>query len=97
MSTTGTGETFLKYMVAKRIIDYLEKEELNGNFSKLVRKVLDEMVEKVGGEGGAICLSKSGEIGIEWNTKRMSWAYVKSHELVIHLGCHRDQHLTEKF
>jgi hypothetical protein len=38
------------------------------------------MTKWVGGDGGAISLSnlsKNGEIGIEFNSRRMAWAYIK--------------------
>ena len=35
---------------------------------------LESMTQKVGGDGGAICISSRGQVGIEWNSDRMSWA-----------------------
>ena len=34
------------------------------------------MTSRVGGDGGAISISPSGAIGIEFNSKRMAWAYI---------------------
>jgi len=38
------------------------------------------MTSRVGGDGGAICLSSDGKIGIEFNSNRMAWAYIKLSE-----------------
>jgi hypothetical protein len=38
------------------------------------------MTSRVGGDGGAICLSSEGKIGIEFNSNRMAWAYIKVSE-----------------
>ena len=38
------------------------------------------MTTRVGGDGGAISLSKSGEIGIEFNSRMMAWAYIRMSE-----------------
>ena len=39
------------------------------------------MQNRVGGDGGVICIDKSGEIAIDFISEGMSWAYVKNNEL----------------
>lgn len=43
---------------------------------------------------GAITLSKTGEVGIGFTSRRMSWAYRKGNE--IHYGIEKGQHEIEK-
>ena len=47
------------------------------------------MQERVGGSGGGIALTPSGDIGISYLTKGMSWAYVKGQD--IHYGIYRGE------
>lgn len=52
---------------------------------------LSAMTDRVGGDGGAICISPEGSIGIEFNSTRMAWAYIKLDEcqdgrVTIHSG-----------
>lgn len=39
------------------------------------KKVLQYMESKLGGLGGAITVSKTGDIGIAFTSNRMAWAY----------------------
>lgn len=42
---------------------------------------------------GAITISKKGEIGIDFSSNRMAWAYQKGNE--IHYGIDHGQHVKE--
>ncbi len=46
-----------------------------------VHRSLQMMQNRVGGDGGVICIDKNGEIAIDFNSEGMSWAYVKYNEL----------------
>ena len=40
-----------------------------------IRQCLDQMTERVNGDGGAIAIDSQGKLSIDWNSRRMSWAY----------------------
>ena len=50
------------------------------------------MQERVGGSGGGIALTPSGDIGISYLTKGMSWAYVRGPD--IHYGIYKGEDNT---
>lgn len=52
------------------------------------------MSARVGQYAGAIVISKQGDIGIGFSSKRMSWAYQVGNE--IHYGLDKGQHLVDK-
>ena len=41
----------------------------------MIRHCMDEMTERIGGDGGAIAIDTKGTIAIGFNSKRMAWAY----------------------
>ena len=60
------------------------------------------MSDRVGGDGGAICISASGEIGIEWNSDKMSWASLQvgqeeDQPIQVNYGCLRGKNFTTNF
>jgi beta-aspartyl-peptidase (threonine type) len=87
---TGVGECLLRSMAARRIADNLAK---GTDADKAVADALEFMTANVGGDGGGIALTKEGEVGIEWNSKRMAWAFIKEDKL--HFGCNRAEHFVE--
>ena len=65
----------------------------------MIRHCMDEMTERIGGDGGAIAIDTKGTIAIGFNSKRMAWAYAvldldkDDNTLVqVHSGCNREQH-----
>jgi hypothetical protein len=44
-------------------------------------------------DGGAIAISKSGNVGFGWNSEQMAWAY--SRGVDIHYGVNRGEDLIE--
>ena len=54
---------------------------------------LEIMRERVGGEGGVIAIDKYGQLGIEWNSEMMAWAYGREGEL--HYGIERGDDFVE--
>jgi len=70
----------------------------------VIRHCMDEMTERIGGDGGAIAIDTKGTIAIGFNSKRMAWAYAvlddeeddnsfTSKTLVqVHSGCNREEH-----
>ena len=90
VSCTGTGETFMRAGVARRI-GYKVEEGLSAQ--EAVGEALEFMKQRVGGDGGAIAVDKFGQIGIEWNSKMMAWAWGRSGKL--HYGINRGEDFVE--
>ncbi|KAK9506022.1 hypothetical protein O3M35_008038 [Rhynocoris fuscipes] len=91
VSCTGHGESILKFNLAHRILNSMQKGMSAGNATPII---CGEMTRKMGNTGGAITVSNTGEVGIGFTTKRMAWAYQKGDE--IHYGIDHGQHLVEK-
>jgi beta-aspartyl-peptidase (threonine type) len=72
VSCTGTGETFIRAVIARRIGQNLESSS-SMSTNEAVEEALNYMSSRVGGDGGAIALSPTSmEIGIDWNSKQGS-------------------------
>ncbi|XP_052759331.1 probable isoaspartyl peptidase/L-asparaginase CG7860 [Galleria mellonella] len=78
VSTTGHGESILKYCLAHSIIKLME-DGLDANTS--TKKAVNGMTSRLNNTAGAITLSKNGDIGIHFSSKRMSWAYIKDKKI----------------
>jgi len=60
--------------------------------------VLNGMKEKIpGSEGGVIAITKDGQLGYQWISKQMAWAYVKKSEMTIHFGVNRGEDFIQPF
>ncbi|XP_032524776.2 probable isoaspartyl peptidase/L-asparaginase GA20639 isoform X1 [Danaus plexippus] len=78
VSTTGHGETILKYCLAHSIIKLME----NGKDASTATKMAVEgMTKRLNNTAGAITLSKNGDVGIHFSSQRLAWAYIKSNKL----------------
>ena len=49
--------------------------------------------ERVGGYGGIIGVTQSGQVGVSFDTPGMSWAYIKGN--LLHSGLRQGQDLVE--
>ncbi|KAK4874841.1 hypothetical protein RN001_014201 [Aquatica leii] len=86
VSTTGYGEEILKFCLAHTII----KEMENGKSAQeATTKSIKAMTEQLHKTAGAITLSKGGNIGIDFSSKSMSWAYITKKQL--HYGIEHEQ------
>ncbi len=76
VSTTGWGESMIKVVMAKSVIDLME---LNGSDPEsAVQEGIKLLERKAQGYGGLIALNPSGKIGISYNTPRMARAFMTS-------------------
>ncbi|XP_076270316.1 isoaspartyl peptidase/L-asparaginase [Rhynchophorus ferrugineus] len=87
VSTTGHGETIAKYCLAHAIVKSIQYE--NKNAHDATNQILTQMTDKLKNTAGAITISKTGDIGIGFTSRRMSWAYRKGNE--IHYGIEKGQ------
>uniref|UniRef100_W8BT12 Putative isoaspartyl peptidase/L-asparaginase GA20639 n=1 Tax=Ceratitis capitata TaxID=7213 RepID=W8BT12_CERCA len=87
ISVTGHGETIMRYNVASRILGLIKYENMTAEEASA--KVLNDMTERFEQSAGVISIDKSGTVGINFTSKRMSWAYQRGEEL--HYGADRDE------
>lgn len=92
VSTTGHGETIAKFCLAHAIIKDMEYGNKSAHDS--TNQILEKMTKRLNNTAGAITLSKTGEVGIGFTSKRMSWAYRKGNE--IHYGIAQGEHEVEE-
>lgn len=75
VSTTGYGEYIMRFNLAKDILTrmrYLGETPVEATQNSLL-----EMVDMTGFTAGAITISKDGELGFNWSSEMMAFAYQK--------------------
>ncbi|KAM7347983.1 putative isoaspartyl peptidase/L-asparaginase CG7860 [Cochliomyia hominivorax] len=92
VSTTGHGETIMRFNLAQKILSKIQYEHKTAQ--QATEDACKEMTERVTGTGGAITIDYKGELGIYWTSKRMAWAYTKGHNIVY--GINYNEQFTEK-
>ena len=76
VSTTGWGEAMIKVVMAKTVIDLMDRN--GGDPEKAAQDGLKVLIRKAEGYGGVIALNNEGKIGIAHNTPRMARAWMTS-------------------
>jgi beta-aspartyl-peptidase (threonine type) len=79
-SATGQGEAFMKIMGCKTACDFLKTEN---SAQKAAEKTISLLEKRTNGKGGIILLSKTGDIGIAFNTARMARGHAKDGKIVV--------------
>lgn len=79
VSTTGHGETIMRFNVAQRIIQRIEL--LGETAQEATQQVLEDMTRRLNYTAGAITLDRLGRVGIFWTSKKMAWAYRKANRI----------------
>lgn len=69
VSSTGWGEYFIRAMVAHDISALMEYKGLT--LQEAARKVIQEKVPALGGDGGIVAIDKDGNVAMEFNTAGM--------------------------
>jgi beta-aspartyl-peptidase (threonine type) len=72
--STGEGEEILRVVLAKIVIDVLERN--GGDPDAAARDGIELLRRKVHGHGGVIVMNSTGKVGIAWNTPRMARAFM---------------------
>lgn len=75
VSSTGTGEFFIRWHVASRISDLMEDKGLS--VEQAATQVIDTL-SKVHGDGGVIAMDRHGNVAMVFNTEGMYRGYVKA-------------------
>ncbi|HYW94237.1 MAG TPA: isoaspartyl peptidase/L-asparaginase, partial [Bacteroidales bacterium] len=76
VSSTGHGEYFIRYCVAHDISSMMAYMHLQ--VKEAAKRVIQDKLKPAGGEGGVICLDKTGNYAVEFNTRGMLRAYGNS-------------------
>jgi L-asparaginase / beta-aspartyl-peptidase len=76
VSTTGWGESMIKVVMAKTVIDLLERH--GGDPGKATKEGITYLRKRVNGYGGLVALNTRGKVGIAYNTPRMARGYISS-------------------
>ncbi|XP_049868917.1 probable isoaspartyl peptidase/L-asparaginase GA20639 [Pectinophora gossypiella] len=92
VSTTGHGESILKYCVAHAIVKLME----NGlDACTATTNAINGMTSRLNNTAGAISLSNKGDVGVHFSSNRMAWAYVKNNKVIY--GIDQGQVLEESY
>lgn len=91
VSTTGSGETIMKFNVAIKILQRIEL--LNEDAQTATDKVLRDMTARLTQTAGAITIDKTGAVGIYWTSEKMAWAYQRGN--TVHYGIKQGDDFTE--
>ena len=88
ISCTGHGESLARVVFSRRV---LEKVERGVAPAEAASAALEHMSTRVGGRGGAICVSPSGAVGVAYSTSRMAWACMRDEggDAVVRCGIDR--------
>jgi beta-aspartyl-peptidase (threonine type) len=73
VSATGHGESIMRIMLAARVCSLLQA---GLSAQEAAREALRHMDARVGGRGGVIVVTKSGDLGVSFTTDRMAWASI---------------------
>lgn len=79
VSTTGHGETIMRFNVAHRILQRMDL--LKESAQTATENVLREMTRRLKYTAGAITLSPKGEPGIYFTSQKMAWTYRKGNRI----------------
>lgn len=79
ISATGHGETIMRYNVASRILALIKYENMTAGEASA--KVLRDMTQRFEQTAGVISIDKHGNVGINFTSARMTWAYQRDEEL----------------
>ncbi|EAT37031.1 AAEL010938-PA [Aedes aegypti] len=91
VSTTGHGETIMRYSLAHDILKRIEY--LGEDAQTATEHSCKAMTERLTGTAGAITIDRKGQVGISFTSKRMAWAYIKGTQLKY--GIEHNQHHEE--
>lgn len=86
-STTGWGESIMKVLLAKTMIDQLASGKTAFTAANAAIHIL---AERVNGLGGLIAIAKNGDYGWAYNTPKMAFAYMDTEEKKIKALIKRD-------
>jgi beta-aspartyl-peptidase (threonine type) len=76
VSATGWGEFFIRIGVARDIAALMEYQALT--VQAATDRVIQQKLQKLGGDGGVIAMDRFGNMGISFNSEGMYRAYVNA-------------------
>jgi len=81
VSSTGHGEFFIRFTVARDIAALMEFQKLP--LEEAGRRIINERLVEKGGTGGVVALDKYGNIAMPFNTEGMYRGYAKPGERLV--------------
>lgn len=81
VSSTGYGEYFLRSVAAYEVAALMKYGGLS--LDEATKKVIHEMIPKMGGDGGLIAVDSHGNIATPFNTEGMYRAWAKSEQKAV--------------
>ncbi|SPP78635.1 probable isoaspartyl peptidase/L-asparaginase GA20639 [Drosophila guanche] len=75
VSSTGHGETIMRYNLAQRILAAIEHKGMSAQAA--ADQECRAMTKRLGGTGGAIVVGPAGDLGISLTSQRMAWGYIQ--------------------
>ncbi len=72
-SATGWGEAITRVVLSKYALDELKT---GCTAQQAAQKAIEHLARKVGGDGGIILISRIGQVGFAFSTRRMAYAYI---------------------
>ncbi len=76
VSTTGWGEAMIRVVMAKTVLDIMDRN--GSDAEKAAQDGIKLLERKADGYGGVIALTNAGKVGIAYNTPRMARGYMNS-------------------
>ena len=76
VSCTGSGEYFIRSVVAHNVICLIDYKGLN--LDEACKETIHQKLASIGGDGGLIAIDKKGNVCMEFNTEGMYRAFKKS-------------------
>jgi beta-aspartyl-peptidase (threonine type) len=76
VSTTGWGEAMIRVVMAKSVVDLMARN--GGDPEAAAAEGIRILERKADGYGGVIAITRTGRIGIAYNTPRMARAYISA-------------------
>lgn len=76
VSTSGWGEAMIRVVMAKTVIDIMERN--GGDPEDAVEQGIRILEKKADGYGGIIAINNAGQVGISFNTPRMARGFMTS-------------------
>lgn len=86
-SSTGHGESILKFNLAHNIIQRMEF--MNENAQRATEIALEQMTARLGATAGSITIDKTGMVGKHFTSTKMAWAYQRGSE--VHYGIRKNE------
>ncbi|PSN33025.1 hypothetical protein C0J52_17828 [Blattella germanica] len=91
-STTGHGESIMRFCLGFVILSLIKEGKSTSEATKMA---VEGLTQRFNNTAGAITVTNKGEIGIDFTSKRMAWAYQRANKLCS--GINKGEEFCEEF